>query len=803
MLNKVVSWQKVRQILRVMEKDRQLSTSELQMRSTQLQAQVHQGRTLNQVLVEAYALVAVVDEKILGLTPYPVQIAGALALHSGRIAEMKTGEGKTLVETMPAYLNALSKKGVHVITVNEYLAQRDYEEMKPVYEFLGLTVGLSLASMDLEAKQQAYQCDITYVTNSEIGFDYLRDNIALFKSEQVLRGLNYALVDEVDNVFLDDAQTPLILGGKSVEKTPIYNTIDTYVKMLDRQQDVATDLDKDSVYLTDSGRQKMADFLGIDSVANPEYAQYLAYVNTSLRANFIMRRGVDYIVKQGKVLLIDQSTGRVSLNRRFNDGLHQALEAKEGVEIQGENEIVAQITYQNFFNLYHKVAGMTGTALTEKKEFKEVYHLKVVAIPTNKPNIRQDLPDRLFISKKTKQTAIITNIKKVHQQGQPVLVGTNDINESQELGQLLDQEHLTYNILNAETTGVFNQADDAVTQQNAKEAKIVAQAGQRGAITISTNMAGRGTDIKLGPGVADLGGLLVIGDERGINRRVDNQLAGRAGRQGDPGQSIFYISFEDKLIQEYSREKILQNFLNIAEQVEHDQAGEIFNRKLIAAIKEAQKRLEGSRFDQRKETLKFDVADEKQRQVLFQQRQALLDETDNHLLKQIALQEVPQFLQDNRDHLDVLKKDFENLPHYPALLKTEYNAVKEQALLQQFLEQLITTNLDFLNQTKLNLAFKAQILQMIDHFWQHHLQVLSKTRKEVAFSAYKQQENVVDYINRTNLIFSQMITQMKMEIFSSIVNLDITTVQKSLAKADDPEMVQQKHKQQRIQKTII
>ncbi|OAU88209.1 preprotein translocase subunit SecA, partial [Lacticaseibacillus rhamnosus] len=529
----------------------------------------------------------------------------------GNIAEMKTGEGKTLTATMPVYLNALTGKGVHVVTVNEYLSTRDATEMGELYNWLGLSVGLNLNSKNSDEKREAYNCDITYSTNSELGFDYLRDNMVVYKEQMVQRPLNFAIVDEVDSILIDEARTPLIISGGAEKTTGLYIRADRFVKTLKADTDYKIDWPTKTISLTESGIRKAEKNFGLDNLYDTENTALTHHIDQALRANYIMLKDIDYMVSNGEVLIVDQFTGRAMEGRRYSDGLHQAIEAKEGVQIQDENKTMANITYQNFFRMYTKLAGMTGTAKTEQEEFREIYNMEVISVPTNKPVIRVDSPDVLYPTLDAKFNAVVDDIKKRHKKGQPILVGTVAIESSERLSKQLDDEKIPHTVLNA--------------KNHFKEAEIIMNAGQRGAVTIATNMAGRGTDIKLGPGVTELGGLAVIGTERHESRRIDNQLRGRSGRQGDPGSTQFYLSLEDDLMKRFGSERI-KAMLDRFKVADDDQV--IQSRMISRQVESAQKRVEGNNYDTRKNTLQYDDVMREQREVIYKQRQQIINEDE-------------------------------------------------------------------------------------------------------------------------------------------------------------------------------
>ncbi len=558
----------------------ELTDEQLQAKTDEFRERYKKGESLDHMLPEAFAVSREGAKRVLGLYPFHVQIMGGIVLHEGNIAEMRTGEGKTLTATMPVYLNAISGKGVHVITVNEYLSKRDATEMGQLYNWLGCSVGINNSEMSPDQKREAYKADIMYSTNSEIGFDYLRDNMAVYKEDQVQRGLNYALVDEVDSILIDEARTPLIISGPGTGTSKLYKQTDRFVKQLKKDVDYKIDLESKTVSLTDEGIKKAEKYFNLKNLYDPENTALTHHLDQALRANYIMLLDKDYVVQDGEVLIVDSFTGRVMEGRRFSDGLHQAIEAKEGVEIQEENKTMANITYQNLFRMYNKLAGMTGTAKTEQEEFREIYNMETITIPTNRPVQRKDEPDLLYPTLQSKFAAVVDRIKKLHAKGQPILVGTVAVETSEYLSQLLDKENIPHVVLNA--------------KNHAKEAEIVKNAGQKGAVTIATNMAGRGTDIKLGPGVRKIGGLAVIGTERHESRRIDNQLRGRSGRQGDPGLSQFYLSLEDDLMKRFGGDRI-KAFLERMKV--NDEDAVIKSRFLTHQVESAQKRVEGNNYE--------------------------------------------------------------------------------------------------------------------------------------------------------------------------------------------------------------
>ncbi|MFR2688534.1 MAG: preprotein translocase subunit SecA, partial [Enterococcus faecium] len=586
-----------------------LTDEQLQAKTAEFKSRYQKGETLDQLLPEAFAVVREAAKRVLGLYPYHVQLMGGIVLHDGNIPEMRTGEGKTLTATMPVYLNALTGEGVHVVTVNEYLATRDSTEMGELYNFLGLTVGLNINSKSSDEKREAYNCDITYSTNNELGFDYLRDNMVVYRHQMVQRPLNYAIVDEVDSILIDEARTPLIISGQAEKSTALYTRADNFVKRLKEEEDYKIDIQSKTISLTEAGIEKAEETFGLDNLYDIENTALTHHLDQALRANYIMLLDIDYVVQDGKVLIVDQFTGRIMDGRRYSDGLHQAIEAKEGVEIEDETKTMATITFQNYFRMYKKLAGMTGTAKTEEEEFREIYNIQVYQIPTNRPVIRDDRPDLLYPTLQSKFHAVVQDIKDRYRKGQPVLVGTVAVETSELLSDMLNQERIPHEVLNA--------------KNHFKEAEIIMNAGQKGAVTIATNMAGRGTDIKLGLGVRELGGLAVIGTERHESRRIDNQLRGRAGRQGDPGMSQFYLSLEDDLMKRFGSERI-KAFLDRMKIGDEDAV--IQSKMLTKQVEAAQKRVEGNNYDTRKNVLQYDDVMREQREVIYKQRQEVIME---------------------------------------------------------------------------------------------------------------------------------------------------------------------------------
>ncbi|MCQ2792774.1 MAG: preprotein translocase subunit SecA, partial [Bacilli bacterium] len=581
-----------------------LSDEQLRAKTEEFKKQLKEGKTLEDIKYEAFAVAREAAKRTLGQFPFKVQIMGAFVLHDGDVAEMRTGEGKTLTATMAVYLNALAGKGVHVVTVNEYLASRDADWMGQIYRFLGLTVGCNLREKSNSEKREAYLCDITYTTNSELGFDYLRDNMVQSVKQRVLRGLNYAIVDEADSILIDESRTPLIISGGQKATPSQYTVADRFVKTLKKGKDFEIDIKDKTCHLTDEGSKKAERMFAIPNLYNPDYADLVHRIHQALKANFIMMRDVEYMVdKERQIQLIDQFTGRILKGREYSDGLHQAIQAKENVDIKTETITLATITYQNFFRLYKKMSGMTGTAKTEEEEFQKIYNMRVTCIPTNKPVIREDAIDFVYAHKQPKLNALLKEICERHEKGQPILIGTVSVEASEEIAKLLDTKALKYEVLNA--------------KNHAREAEIISHAGERGQITVATNMAGRGTDIKLGPGVVELGGLCVFGTERHESRRIDNQLRGRSGRQGDPGFSRFYVSLDDELMKRFANERMVRYFESLGTEA-------LESNMVMNVITSAQKQIEGKNFDIRKNLLDYDDVLAKQREIIYTKRDKIL-----------------------------------------------------------------------------------------------------------------------------------------------------------------------------------
>ncbi|MBO0421596.1 preprotein translocase subunit SecA [Enterococcus plantarum] len=737
-----------------------LSDEELKAKTDEFKSRYQKGETLDQLLPEAFAVVREAAKRVLGLYPYRVQLMGGIVLHDGNIPEMRTGEGKTLTATMPVYLNALTGEGVHVVTVNEYLATRDSDEMGELYNFLGLTVGLNINSKTSEEKRDAYNCDITYSTNNELGFDYLRDNMVVYRNQMVQRPLNYAIVDEVDSILIDEARTPLIISGQAEKSTALYTRTDNFVKRLKEDEDYKIDVQSKTISLTEAGIEKAEENFGLENLYDIENTALTHHMDQALRANFIMLRDIDYVVQEGKVLIVDQFTGRIMDGRRYSDGLHQAIEAKEGVEIEDETKTMATITFQNYFRMYKKLAGMTGTAKTEEEEFREIYNIQVFQIPTNRPIVRDDRADLLYPTLQSKFKAVVQDIKERYHNGQPVLVGTVAVETSELLSELLNQEKVPHEVLNA--------------KNHFKEAEIIMNAGQKGAVTIATNMAGRGTDIKLGLGVIELGGLAVIGTERHESRRIDNQLRGRAGRQGDPGVSQFYLSLEDDLMKRFGSERI-KAFLDRMNIEESDAV--IQSRMLSKQVESAQKRVEGNNYDTRKNVLQYDDVMREQREVIYAQRQEVIMEdkelTDTllNMVKRTITRVVDSHTQLEKENwnLDGIV-DFASstLVHEDSISKADLEGKSPEDIkdyLVKRAQEVYDVKVEQLNGPEQILEFqKVVILRVVDTKWTDHIDAMDQLRQSVGLRAYGQNNPLVEYQTEGYNMFEEMIGAIEYEV---------------------------------------
>ena len=766
-----------------------LTDEELRHKTIEFRERLKNGETLDDLLVEAFATVREAAKRTLGMRHYRVQLIGGVILHQGRITEMRTGEGKTLVSTLPAYLNALEGKGVHIVTVNDYLAKRDSDWMGEVHRFLGLTVGVVLNSMNNDERREAYNCDITYATNNELGFDYLRDNMVIYKEQLVMRDLHYAIIDEVDSVLIDEARTPLIISGQSGKSTKLYEMCDILAGQMERGTEkeltkldlmmkeeveetgdfVVNEKDK-NVSLTERGVHKVEQFFHLDNLADAENLEIQHNIILALRAHNLMFKDKDYVVKDDEVLIVDEFTGRIMPGRRYSDGLHQAIEAKEKVKVKRESRTLATITFQNFFNKYAKKAGMTGTALTEEKEFRIIYGMDVIEVPTNLPVIRQDHQDAVFKTRKEKIHAVVDEIVKSHEKGQPVLVGTITIEASEELSDFLRKKGIPHKVLNAK----FHEL----------EAEIIAQAGQMGAVTIATNMAGRGTDIKLGEGVKELGGLKIIGTERHESRRIDNQLRGRAGRQGDPGESKFYISLEDDLMRLFGSERLTNMFTSLGIQ----EGEEIQHNMLSKAIQKAQMKIENNNFGIRKNLLEYDQVNNEQREIIYKERRRVLDGENmrDTIFKMIT---------DNVEHVvnkvindDQLTEDWDIaelnnllLPIIPiepvSFTKDEMNKITKKELMQQLKEEAVKfyemKEAEFPEAEQIREIERVILLKVIDSKWMAHIDDMDQLRQGIGLQAYGQRDPLVEYKFSGYEMFEEMTQAITEDTIKALMHIRI------------------------------
>ena len=735
-----------------------MTDEQLQAKTEEFKQRYQNGETLDQLLYEAFAVVREGAKRVLGLFPYKVQVMGGIVLHHGDVPEMRTGEGKTLTATMPVYLNALAGKGVHVVTVNEYLTERDATEMGELYSWLGLSVGINLAAKSPMEKKEAYECDITYSTNSEIGFDYLRDNMVVRAENMVQRPLNYALVDEVDSILIDEARTPLIVSGaNAVETSQLYHMADYFVKSLDKE-DYIIDIQSKTIGLSDSGIDKAEDYFKLENLYDIENVALTHFIDNALRANYIMTLDIDYVVsEEQEILIVDQFTGRTMEGRRYSDGLHQAIEAKEGVPIQDETKTSASITYQNLFRMYKKLAGMTGTGKTEEEEFREIYNIRVIPIPTNRPIQRIDHSDLLYASIDAKFKAVVEDVKARYQKGQPVLVGTVAVETSDFLSKKLVAAGIPHEVLNA--------------KNHYKEAQIIMNAGQRGAVTIATNMAGRGTDIKLGEGVRELGGLCVIGTERHESRRIDNQLRGRSGRQGDPGESQFYLSLEDDLMKRFGSERLKGVFerLNMSDEA-------IESRMLTRQVEAAQKRVEGNNYDTRKQVLQYDDVMREQREIIYAQRHdvitadrdlapeihAMIKRTINRIVDNHARAKQEEKLEAilNFAKYNLLPENSISLEDLTGLSD---QAIKDE-LYKRALEVYDSQVVKLRDEEAVKEFQKVLILRVVDSKWTDHIDALDQLRNAVGLRGYAQNNPVVEYQAEGFRMFNDMIGSIEFDV---------------------------------------
>ena len=768
------------------------SDEELKAKTKEFQERLQNGETLEDIKVEAFAVAREAAFRVIGEKPYYVQILGGLAIHYGNIAEMKTGEGKTLTSTMPAYLNALTGKGVHIITVNEYLAGRGAEWMGNIYRFLGLTVGVNYRELSSQEKREAYQCDIMYSTNNEIGFDYLRDNMVVNAESRVQRKLNFAIVDEVDSVLIDEARTPLIISGGRMQSAKLYTQADRFVKSLKENDGYIYDEKTKAVTLDEKGIAKAEKAFGVDNIYDMEHTNLVHHINQALRANYAMKVDVDYVVADGKIVIVDQFTGRLMQGRNYSDGLHQAIEAKEGVEIQEETKTLATITFQNLFRMYDKLAGMTGTAKTEEEEFRDIYNMYVICIPTNKPVIRKDYGDLIFATAKGKYKAIVNEIVERHKTGQPVLVGTVAVETSELISSMLKKKNIPHEVLNA--------------KNNAREAEIIAKAGEKGAVTIATNMAGRGTDIKLTDEVKELGGLCVIGTERHESRRIDNQLRGRAGRQGDPGFSQFCVSFEDDLMVRFGtdRAKALLQRVGFSDDMS------IRNKALSSSIESAQRRVEGNNFDIRKTLLQYDDVINKQREIIYNKRNEILDSESisdtiketihNHIedlvhehimpeghLTEKDLSEIVEAVNENLLRKDMKVDEIENMD-IPEVVDYIFNRVD-----QEYVDKMSEVPDDIRNEFE-----KAVALRVIDTHWMEHINTMSHLREGIHLRGYAQEDPLRAYTTEGYELFDRLLYTIDKETTIYLLRAEVrqNTERKEVAKGEAVRDPQKEKKRQ-------
>ena len=811
------------------EKMQALSDDELRAKTREFKDRLIAGETLDDLLVEVFAVVREAADRVLHMKPYRVQLMGGIVLHQGRIAEMKTGEGKTLVSTLPAYLNALEGKGVHIVTVNDYLAERDANWMGQVHRFLGLSVGVILNEYNNADRKAAYNCDITYITNNELGFDYLRDNMVMYKKDLVQRGLHYAIVDEVDSVLIDEARTPLIISGQGTKSTDLYKACDVLAQDMERGTSdgelskidaiMGVDIEEDGdflvnekdkqVMLTAEGVKKVEEFFHIKNLANPKNLEIQHNVILALRAHNLMFKDKDYVVKDGEVLIVDEFTGRIMPGRRYSDGLHQAIEAKEHVEIKDESRTLATITFQNFFNKYDKKAGMTGTAKTEEKEFIDIYGMDVVEIPTNKPVARIDHEDSVYLTKKEKLNAVVEEIEKTHKTGQPVLVGTVNIAVSEELSSLLAKKEIKHSVLNAK----FHKF----------EAEIISHAGEKGAVTIATNMAGRGTDIKLGEGVTELGGLKIIGTERHESRRIDNQLRGRAGRQGDPGESKFYLSLEDDLMRLFGSEKMMKVYKALKVPEGH----EIQDKSVSKQIEKAQKRIESNNFGIRRNLLDYDKVNNEQREEIYKERRRVLD---GESMRDVIYKMINDVVKDDVEmvagikplaQLDLNQLNLTLRSEIPLVKITLSNEEKKKNDKRKFIERLQKEALEVYHKkekefnefTKVNRPDDVELgeedaalyndgireiervilLKVIDSKWMNHIDNMEQLRESIGLQAYAQKDPVVQYKFIGYDMFKEMAKNVRHETINAMMHVQI-----EIKEETKPQMVTQEPTSERL-----
>ena len=743
-----------------------LSDEQLQAKTNEFRELLKNGATLDDIVVDAFATAREACYRVIGEKPYYVQLLGGLALHYGNIAEMKTGEGKTLTSVLPAYLNALTGEGVHIVTVNEYLSSRDASWMGQIHKFLGLTVGLNSRELTPKEKQEQYNCDILYTTNNELGFDYLRDNMAVRKEDCVQRGLNYAIIDEVDSILIDEARTPLIISGGFLESKNLYIDADRFAKSLNKDDFIYDEKDK-RVNLTPEGMKKAEDYFHLNNLYDVNNTTLVHFINQALQANYSMKKDFDYVVEDGKIVIVDQFTGRLMHGRAFSEGLHQAIEAKEGVQIRQETKTLATITFQNLFRMYKKLSGMTGTAKTEEEEFREIYNMFVITIPTNKPVIREDMADLIYANKKAKFKAIVDEIEKRHKLGQPILVGTIAIETSEELSELLNKRHIPHEVLNA--------------KNHAREAEIIKNAGEKGAVTIATNMAGRGTDIKLGEGVKELGGLCVIGTERHESRRIDNQLRGRSGRQGDPGFSQFYIAMDDELMIRFGSERIKMLLQSTGLEDEMAIRSSIFSR----AVASAQKRVEGNNYDRRKSVLQYDDVMSSQRQIIYKRRSDILNSDSIHeeVLKSIynSIADLVEAHLDEKEHLssDGLEKVLEYVNKNllkNALNKDDFKDKSVDDVIEGIYTKVVGEYEKKVEEIPVEIRNefeKVITLNVIDKFWTEHINTMSHLLEGITLRQYAQDNPLRAYTQEGYELFDRMLQNIDQNVTLYLLRAEI------------------------------
>ncbi|MBU5267193.1 preprotein translocase subunit SecA [Virgibacillus proomii] len=744
-----------------------LSDQELQNKTEEFKTRYKDGESLDDLLVEAYAVVREGSKRVLGMRPFQTQLMGAIALHEGNIAEMKTGEGKTLASTMPAFLNAISGKGVHIITVNDYLASRDAKEMGVLYEFLGLTVGLNGNGLSKEEKREAYQCDITYGTNNEFGFDYLRDNMVLYKEQMVQRSLNFAIIDEVDSILIDEARTPLIISGSAKKSANLYQQANAFVNTLSKD-DYSYDEKTKGVQLTEEGINKAERYFAVENLFDLKHVSLTHHINQALKAHISMHRDDDYVVEDGEVIIVDQFTGRLMKGRRYSDGLHQAIEAKEGLQIQNESMTLASITFQNFFRMYNKLAGMTGTAKTEEEEFRNIYNMDVIAILTNRPVIRQDKPDLIYKTMEGKFKAVIEEIKRRHETGQPVLVGTVAVETSELISKMLKRAGIKHEVLNA--------------KNHFREAEIIENAGQRGAVTIATNMAGRGTDIKLGEGIVELGGLAVIGTERHESRRIDNQLRGRSGRQGDPGVSQFYLSMEDELMRRFGSD----NLRSMMDRLGMDDSQPIESKMVSRAVESAQKRVEGNNFDARKTVLAYDDVLREQREIIYKQRFEVIEADDelreivenmiSSTVERVVTAHTQDDDEDNWDYSSIVEFVQGNLLNANQVTEDDLKGKDQEEIIEWIMDKVKASydeKEQELTKEQMREFEKVIVLRTVDTKWMDHIDQMDQLRQGIHLRAYGQNDPLREYQLEGFAMFEEMIKSIEEEVSKYIMKAEI------------------------------